>query len=150
VPVRADLKPLYPADWPEISRRVRFERAGGRCESCGRPHGIEVRVLPDGRWMHPATGAWSDARGLPCAHPTVPELSDPRWTRVVLTTAHIDHDPSNNADSNLAAWCQRCHLLHDAGHHQAQRRITVRLRSAIGDLFSGLYTLAGYPRNGAP
>jgi hypothetical protein len=71
-------------------------------------------------------------------------------TRVVLATAHRDHDPANSDDPNFAAWCQRCHLLHDAAHHRAQRQITLRLRWAIGDLFSGLYSLAGYPRNGAP
>lgn len=32
----------YPDDWRAISRRIRFERAGGRCEWCdaenGKPH----------------------------------------------------------------------------------------------------------------
>lgn len=27
-----------------------------------------------------------------------------------LTVHHLDHDKSNNADYNLAALCQRCHL----------------------------------------
>jgi hypothetical protein len=35
---------LYPADWEAISRRIRFGRAGGRCEWCGaenyQPHPI--------------------------------------------------------------------------------------------------------------
>lgn len=34
----------YPSDWPEISRRIRFERAGNRCEGCGaenyKPHPV--------------------------------------------------------------------------------------------------------------
>ena len=29
MPIRAELRPLYPPDWPELSRRIRFERAGG-------------------------------------------------------------------------------------------------------------------------
>jgi hypothetical protein len=29
----------YPADWAEISRRIRFERAGNRCEWCGAANG---------------------------------------------------------------------------------------------------------------
>lgn len=31
----------YPPDWPEISHRIRFERAGGVCEvpGCGAVHG---------------------------------------------------------------------------------------------------------------
>lgn len=34
----------YPADWKEISKRIRFERAGNKCEWCGaenhQPHPI--------------------------------------------------------------------------------------------------------------
>jgi hypothetical protein len=51
MPIRAEMRDLYPRDWPEISRRVRFERAGGVCQGCGRPHGVTVRCLPDGRWV---------------------------------------------------------------------------------------------------
>ena len=36
---------------------------------------------------------------------------------VVLTVAHLDHDPQNCADENLRALCQRCHLTYDARHH---------------------------------
>ena len=53
MPIRRELRPLYPAHWPELSRRVRFERAGGACERCGRPHGLALRCLPDGRWFDP-------------------------------------------------------------------------------------------------
>ncbi len=49
MPIRREFRVLYPLHWDEISRRVRFERAGGACERCGRPHGIELRCLPDGR-----------------------------------------------------------------------------------------------------
>lgn len=47
-----------------------------------------------------------------------------RWgnTNIVLTVAHLDHDPANCADDNLAALCQRCHLGYDAGHHADTRR----------------------------
>lgn len=41
---------------------------------------------------------------------------------VVLTIAHLDQDVTNNADSNLAALCQRCHLNHDKWQHVASRR----------------------------
>ena len=36
---------------------------------------------------------------------------------VILTTAHLDHDPENwdVDDSRLAALCQRCHLGYDRG-----------------------------------
>ena len=38
---------------------------------------------------------------------------------VVLTIAHLDHDPTHSDDDNLKAMCQRCHLRLDADtHHQ--------------------------------
>lgn len=37
----------YPDDWHEISRRIRFERAGNRCEWCNAENGKP----------HPATGS---------------------------------------------------------------------------------------------
>ena len=105
MPIARELRPLYPANWPAISQRIRFDRADGRCERCGRHHGE-----------------------------LVPGWKPGRITRVVLTTAHLDHDPTNNADENLAALCQRCHLAHDLDHHRVTRRARFRLRWALGDL----------------
>ena len=56
-----------------------------------------------------------------------------------LAACHRDHDPANNDPDNLAAWCQRCHLLHDRSEHQRRAAITVLLRRAMGDLFLGDY-----------
>ena len=53
-------------------------------------------------------------------------------SRVVLTIAHLDQDPTNNAGWNLAAYCQRCHNAHDAPHrrlHAAETR-----RRKLGNL----------------
>ena len=42
MPIHPSMRALYPKNWPAISRRIRFERAGNRCEWCGaenyRPH----------------------------------------------------------------------------------------------------------------
>jgi 5-methylcytosine-specific restriction endonuclease McrA len=43
-------------------------------------------------------------------------------SKVVLTVAHIDRDKNNNRFSNLAALCQRCHLLHDRWQHAENRK----------------------------
>ena len=60
-------------------------------------------------------------------------------SRVVLTTAHLDHDPSNNADENLLAMCQRCHLSHDAEEHRRHAAETRRRRMVeAGQLELGL------------
>lgn len=71
---------------------------------------------------------------------TVDVLAVVRTTRVVLAAAHRDHDTSNNTDTNLAAFCQRCHLIHDRPEHRRRRRATLFRRKALGDLFGGPYT----------
>jgi hypothetical protein len=60
-------------------------------------------------------------------------------TRVVLATAHLNHDPALSRQRNLRAWCQRCHLTHDRSWHLLQRWLTYRLRYARADLFLGPY-----------
>jgi len=50
MPIRPEHRWLYPIDWHELSRVIRFERAGGRCEHCHRPHGCDVPHLGEGRW----------------------------------------------------------------------------------------------------
>jgi len=48
MPIRPENKARYPAEWPEISRRVR-EEAGERCELCGaengRPHPVTGSIV---------------------------------------------------------------------------------------------------------
>ena len=139
MPIRRELRSLYPAHWRDLSRRVRFERAGGMCQGCGRPHGATVRCLPDGRWYDPARQTWRDRRGRIARWPDLEQMVRLRTTRVVLAAAHLDHDPTNNRLRNLRSLCQRCHLIHDRPHHLAQRRITYLLRRALGDLFLGPY-----------
>jgi 5-methylcytosine-specific restriction endonuclease McrA len=98
---------IYPREWRQIRRRI-LERAGNRCEGSPR--------YPDCR-------AWDHQE-----HPVTGSL-------VVLTVAHLDHDPGHNDDKNLRAMCQRCHLTYDARFHALNARKTRRLRKAMGDLF---------------
>jgi hypothetical protein len=139
MPIRSELRWLYPIDWRQLSHEVRFRRAKGRCEVCGRPHGQIIACLPDGRWFDAASETWRISRQQR-AHPPAPhELANIRTTRVVLAAAHRDHDPTNNRRRNLACLCQRCHMLHDRPHHLRQRRLTYLRRFALGDLFLGPY-----------
>ncbi len=139
MPIRPDLRPLYPPNWKSLSRHVRFERAAGRCQTCARPHGVMLRCLPDGRWFDQEAGTWRDGRGKPSRWPDLIETLRSRHIRVVLAAAHLDHDPTNNRMRNLRGFCQRCHLRHDRTHHLGQRWITCRSRYASGDLFLGRY-----------
>ena len=54
-----------------------------------------------------------------------------RMVDIVLTIAHLDHDPSNNDPDNLRALCQQCHNRHDVEHRRQSRRS----RKAVRDLF---------------
>ena len=56
-------------------------------------------------------------------------------SRVVLTIAHLDHQPENNDPGNLRALCQRCHLAWDKEHHQKTAYQTRRAGKALGELF---------------
>jgi hypothetical protein len=148
MPIRRELRPLYPPYWRALSRRVRFERAGGRCQRCNRPHLARIRCLPDGRWFDELAATWRDRRGKITRWPDLVEATRLRTTRVVLATAHLDGDPTNNRLTNLRALCQRCHMLHDRPQHLAQRWITYRRRQALGDLFLGPYiVLLAAPRS---
>ncbi len=92
----------YPANWKEISHRIRFVRAEGRCEcqgECGDDHGGRCEA----RHGH--------------AHPVTGSL-------VVLTCAHRNHVPEECEDSNLFAACARCHLKYDRHHHAANAKRT--------------------------
>ena len=151
MPIRADQRWFYPIDWRELSNVIRFERAKGRCGHCARPHGQWIVHNRDGRWWDDVRDRWRDHRGRRAAGPSPARLMAvqpplfgfdamplPR-TFVVLATAHLDHDPSNNDPRNLAALCQRCHLEHDRGEHRRQRWATLFYRRSLGDLFTGLY-----------
>lgn len=48
---------------------------------------------------------------------------------VVLTVAHLDHQPENCAPENLRALCQRCHNRYDAPNRRAG--IVARARDAL-------------------
>lgn len=139
MPISRTLKRYYPDNWPEISEYVRFERAGGRCERCKRPHGARVLRLSDGRWFDRFHGIWRDGCGVRVPVPPLRDIGRARYTHVILAACHRNHDPSCNDDLNLMALCQRCHLSHDRSYHMARRRMHQRMRTAHGDLFAGPY-----------
>ena len=123
MPIRPENLKKYPPDWPAISRRIRFERAEGRCECCGEcgtDHSKELYVpLPPYERCQAIHG---------CPHPIT-------GSDVVLTVAHLDHAPENCGDDNLKAMCQRCHNRYDGPHRR--RGIAERRRKpwAVKDLF---------------
>lgn len=102
----------YPANWKQISHRIRFERAGNRCEWCGAYNNL----------AHPVTGSKVVL--------TVAHLGADREDG----TPGDKHDKADCRDANLAALCQRCHLNFDRADHlevqRANRAYQLRKRLA--------------------
>ena len=101
MPIRAERAHLYPKDWPQVSQRIR-ERAGNKCEFCGVRNGalggrdrkgIFHEALPLGEKMlrleWPRPGTYAHCRGADWPL---------RIIRIVLTTAHLNHDETDCRD----------------------------------------------------
>ena len=137
----------YPANWEEIRTAVRA-RSGGRCEcrgECGLHDGH-----PSGQCLTELHDRCAWPRTCECwCHGPKPEgytRCEERdgvgaiWAKgkVVLTTAHLCHDPSCDDLSHLRHMCNRCHLRYDRGlhaRHSAERRRRVREDAGQNRLF---------------
>jgi len=138
MPIRAENKGRYPADWKSISKRMR-EQAGQKCQKCGAPNGeVICRGTDDafngGTYMIPDGRVYDDETG---EHLGIARGSEypGRYARIVLTVAHLDHQPENCGDDNLRAWCQRCHNLYDAPMRAAGIKGRKWQKNAMSDLF---------------
>lgn len=130
MPIRAENRERYPADWPSISLRVR-ERAGHRCEHC------KVR---NGAWGYRENGRFHEvgSQGFPRGYQPAFWWGPRRIIKIVLTVAHLDHQPENCAPGNLRALCQQCHNRYDAPMRAAGLAERRRAALAVPDLFQGL------------
>lgn len=122
MPIRPENQPLSPPNWRAIAIAIRQGRAGDRCERCDVPNGV---------WRNNATGQWTQDAGLAEAW----RLDGDKIACIVLTVAHLDHDPCHNDPVNLRALCQRCHNRDDAPHRRQAACQTRRAGKALGDLF---------------
>ncbi len=119
MPIKPENRDRYPSNWREISEQIRVERAGGRCEcegECG-------RGTHDGRCPNMQGGAAYGTGSI-----------------VILTTAHLDHQPENCADDNLRAMCQGCHLHYDRKHHAESRRKTFEQHTGQQNFLAEAYS----------
>lgn len=74
----------YPSDWKKISKRIRFERAGGVCEVCGAVHGQP----------HPVTGK---TVYLQTAHLNrLPEETTDEQLMAMCARCHFAYDRADN------------------------------------------------------
>jgi hypothetical protein len=133
MPIRKSQKPLYPPNWKEISIRIRFDRANGRCEcrgDCG-GHKEYPRDLP---WIRPDGRCEAHNGDHIKQRDSSGNIS---WSnrRVVLTVAHLNHNPSDVRDENLLALCQACHLSMDRHHHACTRAENRDAAKGQADMF---------------
>ena len=111
MPIKHENRNLYPLNWGEIRHRI-LNRAKNKCEKCGVLNGeVIVRLTADRSQYR----TFEECDRLLHDHGDESLEYDEKAIRIVLTVAHLDHDPRNNSDDNLKALCQRCHLNYDRG-----------------------------------
>lgn len=131
MPIRAEEKSKYPENWKEIRENI-LKRAEQRCEWCGVPdHAVGYRN-EKGKFIPNAGNIYCDKSGrgeLPLAaaqdiaeHYNKWSPDGNHWIVIILTIAHLDHNPANNDPGNLAALCQQCHNRYDAKKRQRNKR----------------------------
>ncbi len=144
MPIRPSQRDRYPPNWREISDRIRFERAEGRCECTGQCDDEH----PGGRCNAEHNSHVIRHNDTPALWRTLVDLSESlnehgdegigyghKSVRIVLTVAHLDHTPENVDDANLLACCQRCHLRIDRFEHAANARATRHRKAGQVELF---------------
>lgn len=123
MPIRPEQRDRYPDDWRTISDRIRFDRAGSRCECIGECGTSHIETGGDGR----------------CKRLHGQQIPGTAGQCTVLTVAHLNHRPEDCHDENLRAMCQACHLRYDADEHarNAKRTRLARETEGMDSLFDG-------------
>lgn len=138
MPIKPENKGRYPANWKEVRAGI-LERAQQCCEQCKVPNHARIARGADedaGTYMTDDANVYDAETGKHLGQCRMSDYSVARMTTVVLTIAHLDHQPENCDPANLKALCQRCHLAYDAEHHKATAQATRRARLNNGELFA--------------
>lgn len=134
MPIRSTERARYPKQWPTIRARI-LARADGRCEfTCA--DGSRCNA-PDRELIFRRRAnleEWRMPNGSDCGE------ADPdcKGVVVVLTVAHLNHEPEDCRDDNLRAGCQLHHLRYDVAHHMRNAARTRRAGKSNADLFAGV------------
>lgn len=140
MPIKPENKDLYPPDWLYVRKRI-LERDKYCCCGCGlRDHSVGYRDLKGrffacagnvtmedyGQGINPGNGGmltYKEAFEMAIFQTDTDEFGN-KYIVIVLTIAHLDHNPENCHDDNLASLCQRCHNIYDRPHRNETMRIT--------------------------
>lgn len=130
-PIRPSERARYPPDWADIRARI-LKRADGRCEFlCADGSRCDAPDLELIFRYKNNPEKWRTPNGNDCGE-TDPDC---RGVKVVLTVAHLNHQPEDCSDENLKAGCQLHHLRYDAKHHQTNAAWTRRAQKKNQELF---------------
>lgn len=138
MPIKSENRARYPANWKEIRAAI-LERAGDCCETCKVANGKRIArgAGPFAGTYQAETAEVFDAEnGGYIASVRMSEYQVKNMVTIVLTIAHLDHQPENCDPANLRALCQMHHLRHDAAHHAETARETRRARLNNLELFA--------------
>lgn len=113
----------YHPKWTLIVRLI-LKRANNKCEWCGVQNHEVIKRLRGDEYRVPTSGELSTVHLLvtDVKVTMAKALKKVGLTKIILTTAHVDHDKNNNRFWNLASLCQRCHLGHDREQHSRNRK----------------------------
>ena len=113
MPIKPESKHVSPKDWNAIRAKV-TRRAGNQCERCGMNNHAYGYRDPEGEFQE-VTPAKAEALSID---------GEIKFIRIILTLAHLDHDPTNNGipgvRPNLLAVCQRCFNLHELPYRESK------------------------------
>lgn len=108
---------LYPPNWKEFSRHIRFDVAKGQCQ-CKGQCGLHVKSQGPRRCIELNGHSAKWARG-----------------KIVLTVAHLCNClPVCAREDHVIAACQRCHLRIDSRMHVANSKATREKKSGPSKL----------------
>ena len=141
MPIKPENRTLYPGgsptspEWKAIRDRI-LDREDNACKWCKAPNYQWIWRSRDRKSYMLAEGAVFDSEtGETFGVVRGSEYPGDAMVQVILTIAHLDQDPQNNDDENLAALCQRCHNRHDAPHRAKNAAKTRHAKKSDGDLF---------------
>lgn len=114
MPIRPENRHFYKTPEWKAAKAAVIQRASGKCEHCGVPNGELIIRDRDGDWVEDYEFART------CSFYDIPEGN--KFVRIVLTVAHMDQNPANNALENLKHLCQKCHNTLDAPFRALNRQ----------------------------
>lgn len=127
MPVKPENRRHYKGKAWRSAKAAVHARAGGRCEctgECGAAHDGGRCGAPDRAFI--TRDELEPHRWRPHGACSLCLGGDPgcQPVQVVLTVAHLDHDPTRHDPERLRHFCQRCHNVYDSPLRQANAAAT--------------------------